>query len=50
VQPSHASPETVVYNEGGGRILSSELRVTPLKIDKLERSRKRHDGRTTPGT
>jgi DNA-binding CsgD family transcriptional regulator len=50
VQQSHSEPETVVYNEGGGPILSSELRVTPLKIEKLERSTKRHDGRTTRGT
>ena len=50
VQPSRPEHETVVYDEGGDPILSSELRVTPLKIDKLERSRKRHDGRTTPGT
>jgi DNA-binding NarL/FixJ family response regulator len=54
VRPSQAGeaprPETVVYNEGGGPILSSELKVTPLKIDKLEGSRKGHRGRTTRGT
>jgi DNA-binding NarL/FixJ family response regulator len=49
VGPSHAA-QTVVYNEGGGPILSSELKVTPLKIDKLEGSRKGHRGRTTRGT
>jgi DNA-binding CsgD family transcriptional regulator len=38
-----SSPDTVVYNDEGGPILSSELKVTPFKVDKLERSREPHD-------
>jgi DNA-binding NarL/FixJ family response regulator len=30
--------ETLVYNESGAPVVSSELKVTPLKIDKLERA------------
>jgi DNA-binding NarL/FixJ family response regulator len=30
--------ETLVYNESGAPIVSSELKVSPLKIDKLERA------------
>jgi DNA-binding NarL/FixJ family response regulator len=45
-----SSPETVVYNDEGGPILSSELRVTPFKVDKLERSREPHDDSTNRDT
>jgi two-component system, NarL family, response regulator DevR len=45
-----SSPDTVVYNDEGGPILSSELKVTPFKIDKLERSREPHDGSTNRDT
>jgi hypothetical protein len=30
--------ETLVYNESGASVVSSELKVIPLKIDKLERA------------
>jgi DNA-binding NarL/FixJ family response regulator len=32
-----AGPETLVYNESGAPIRASDLRVTPLKIDQLQR-------------
>jgi DNA-binding NarL/FixJ family response regulator len=32
-----SGPETLVYNESGAPIRSSDLRVTPLKIDQLRR-------------
>jgi DNA-binding NarL/FixJ family response regulator len=45
-----SSPDTVVYNDECGPILSSELKVTPFKVDKLERSREPHDGSTNRDT
>jgi hypothetical protein len=45
-----SSPDTVVYNDESAPILSSELRVTPFKVDKLERSREPHDGSTNRDT
>lgn len=43
-------PATVAYNEGGGPILGSDLKVTPFKIDKLEISAGPQDGSATPDT
>ena len=45
-----SSPDTVVYNDESASILSSELRVTPFKVDKLERSREPQDGSTNRDT
>jgi two-component system, NarL family, response regulator DevR len=45
-----SSPDTVVYNDESAPILRSELRVTPFKVDKLERSREPQDGSTNRDT
>jgi two-component system response regulator DevR len=52
---SHAAepspqPATVAYNEGGGPILSSDLKVPPFKIDKLEISAEPQDASASPDT